>query len=151
GGIPPADANAACEVAIAERLHQAGQIAWPALEVGIEGRDQRAPRSGEAAHQRGGLTGLPGMADVPQPWLAGSERRQRRLRISDAAVVDDDQLPGDASGVKSVAPLRHERGEVRRLVEGRDHHAQAGYGWVPLAGGRLAHRVTSASWLGSRQ
>ena len=146
GRVAPPDADTAGEVGVAQRLDQARQVFRAALEVGVEGRDQLAPRDAEARDQRRGLAGSPVVSEVAQPGLRGGQRGQHLLGLIAAAVVDDDQLPGDGGGVERLAHLGHQGAEVRSLVVGRDHDAQSRRGRMAVAGRRVPHRVTSASW-----
>ena len=148
GRIAPPDADAAGEVGVAQRLDQARQVFRAALQVGVEGRDQLAPRDAEAREQRRGLAGSPVVSEVAQPGLRGGQRGQHLLGLIAAAVVDDDQLPGDGGGVERLAYLGHQGAQVRGLVVGRDHDAQPRRGRMAVAGRRVPHRVTSASWSG---
>ena len=115
-GVVPARADAAGEVSPVERGDQPRQLGGRALQVGVEGRDQRAARGAEARRQRRRLPAPPREPDRVQAGLGGGEAGEERRRAVVAVVVDDDQLPVDAHRIERGAHLGHQADEVRLLV-----------------------------------
>ncbi len=116
GRIIAVRADAASEVGPLERGEERRQLGRRALEVGVEGRDQPAARGPEAGHERGGLPASPRQPERAQAVVRLGKPGEERRRVVVAAVVDDDQLPGDPERVERGAHLGHQADEVRRLV-----------------------------------
>ena len=116
GRIIAVRADAAGEVGSLERGEERRQLGRHTLEVGVEGRDEPAARGPEAGHERGGLPASPRQPERVQAVVRPGEPGEERRRVVVAAVVDEDQLPGDPERVERGAHLGHQPDEVRRLV-----------------------------------
>ena len=90
-GVLSPDAHAARQIGVAQCIEETGQVLGVALEIGVEGGDQRRPRGGEAGAQRGRLSrdaphGGAGAAVARRVRGArgsqGCRRRSRRRRRS---------------------------------------------------------------------
>jgi len=115
--LPPAARHVAVR---AQPSHELWYLFRRVLQVCIKGDDDCPARDREP--RRDGRM-LPEIALQPDAHhlraLCGS-RPDRVPRVIPGAVIDEDELP-EAEILHSRARAIHERGDVRRLVEGRYH------------------------------
>ena len=113
-----------------ERGDRLGRV----LQVGVHRQHHVAAGGLQAGHQCGLLAEIARQRQAAQSGLGSPGLEQRGGAVT-AAVVDDDDFPVIGARGQQSLQLRQQQRQVRGLVKGRDHAAQAPRTLAPLPGG----------------
>jgi hypothetical protein len=111
-------------VALGELGEQLRQIFRRMLQVAVHGDDHLAQGVIEAGGERGRLAVVAGQFDDADGGIAGAEAAQRQVAAVAAAVIDEDDLVGQADGDQHAREARVQFVERRLFVEDGNDHGQ---------------------------